>query len=99
MIKKKIRNEWMNEVSQEYDLGNAKLVQPSKINLWDFPFGKVDTSPPANAGDRSSIPGPANSHAAEQLNLGTTTPEPLCPRETVKGFNSTFPQRSYIGSK
>ena len=59
MIKiKKIGNEWMNEVSQEYDLGNAKLVQPSKINLWDFPGGTVDTSPPANAGDMSSIPGP-----------------------------------------
>lgn len=52
----------MNEVSQEYDLGKAKLVQPSKINQWDFPGGTVDINPPAKAGDMSPTPGPGRLH-------------------------------------
>lgn len=45
-----------------------------------FPGGAVDGNPPADAGDKGSIPGLGRSpHAVEQLGLCATTTEPgLC---------------------
>ena len=43
----------------------------------DFPGGPVVENPPANAGDRGSIPGPARTHIdPRQLNPCTITTEP-----------------------
>ena len=44
----------------------------------DFPGGPVVKTPPSNAGDAGSIPGPGAkiSHAAGQLSLHATTTEP-----------------------
>jgi len=33
-----------------------------KVGNWDFPVGLVVRSPPANAGDTGSIPGPRRAH-------------------------------------
>ena len=33
-----------------------------KEQVWDFPGGAVVKNPPANAGDKGSIPGPGRSH-------------------------------------
>ena len=38
-----------------------KFLHTKKINQ-DFPDGPVDKSPPTNAGDTSSIPGPGRFH-------------------------------------
>ena len=35
-----------------------------RVNSQDFPGGAVDASPPANAGDMGSIPGPGRFHMA-----------------------------------
>ena len=43
-----------------------------------FPGGPLVKNPPANAGDRSSIPDPGRlPRAAEQLSLCTVTVEPV----------------------
>ena len=41
----------------------VKLLLPAKKKVcWDFPGGTVVKNPPANAGDKGSIPGPGRSH-------------------------------------
>ena len=46
-------------------------------NTWDFPGGTVGKSPPANAGDTGSSPGPGKIlHTVEQLSPCATTTEP-----------------------
>ena len=39
-----------------------KFFAVLKIEFENFPGGKVDRNPPANAGDMSSIPGPGRFH-------------------------------------
>ena len=47
--------------------------------MGDFPGGPGVKNPPCNAGDAGSIPGPGTKipQAAGQLNLSTTTTEPV----------------------
>ena len=51
----------------------------TKIIFEVFPGGPVVKNPPADAGDTSSIPswGTKIPHAAEHLNLSTSTTEPM----------------------
>ena len=49
-----------------------------KMEALGFPGGAVVGSPPANAGDTGSIPGPERSHMPQkQLSPCTTTTEPV----------------------
>ena len=45
---------------KHFDLEVDKLVL--KYTWWGFPGGSVIKSPPSNAGDTGSIPGPGRSH-------------------------------------
>ena len=64
-----------------------------KVTQGDFPGGAVVKNPPANAGDRGSIPGPGRSHmpqsnkarAPQLLSLRSRAREPqlLSPRATT----------------
>ena len=63
------------------------MVSVKKKKLVGFPGGAVVKSPPANAGDMGSSPGPGRSHiphAAEQLSLCATTTEGHAPRGALQ---------------
>ena len=55
------------------------------FDCWDFRCGPVVKNPPCNAGDVGLIPGWGTMipHTIEQLNLWTTTREPVCPNEKI----------------
>ena len=61
-------------------------VFQAKKSFWDFPRGTMDGSPPANAGDTGSTPGPVGfPYAAEQLSPYATTTEALA----LQGLQAT----------
>ena len=44
---------------EAHERANISVYQDDS---WDFPGGAVVKNPPANAGDKGSIPGPGRSH-------------------------------------
>ena len=61
---------------------NGILLSRKKKEILDFPGGPVDRSPPANAGDAGSIPGPGRPYLPGDNSarvLSTCAPQPEKP--------------------
>ena len=66
-------------------LERAYNLNDLKMNKRDFSRGPVVKNTPSNTGDEGLIPGQGAGfpHTAKQLNLGTTTTEPICSRASA----------------
>ena len=71
------------------------VQNPIKSYYPGFPGGAVVESPPANAGDMGSCPGPGRSHMPWAMAAEPARPEPVLRKG--RGYNSERP--TYRGKK